>query len=34
MTIKEDFVAYKAKWKKTGKLYFVKRLRNISNYII
>ena len=28
MTIKEDFVAYKAKWKKTGKLYFVKRLRN------
>ena len=34
MGVREDFVAYIAKWTKSNKLYFVKKLGNISNYII
>lgn len=34
LAVREDFVAYKAKWTRSNKLYFVKKLGNISNYII
>lgn len=34
MSIREDYVAYKAKWTRNNKFYFVKKLGNISNYII
>ena len=34
LVVKDDFVSYKAKWIKNNKFYFVKKIKNISNYII
>lgn len=34
LAVKDDFVSYKAKWGKNNKFYFVKKMKNISNYIV
>jgi hypothetical protein len=34
LAVKDDFVSYKAKWSKNNKFYFVKKMKNISNYIV
>ena len=34
MAVKDDFVSFKAKWIKNNRYYFVKKMKNISNYIV